>query len=701
MASGGLAYCAGLYFRIRVKTYLPSPPTPFPMSLRSECAGNSGGPISSGANPNLERLIFEEAPVGLAQVSTKGVCLCLNRHLRHLLGLEPERERPRAKKRALRFDALVHAPDAEAGRRVRSRLLRGEEPECACELWLRCEDGRRLPARVRTSLVRESGGKPLFFLLAIEPTGEPEAPETPETPDTAPPAAIRDGDLRWKQRCEILIRATRQVMYELDPRTGEMGLIGDVEQLTGYAPDAFSRGWGSWCKRVHRDDLEPLEQRHLSAVVGEPYHLEYRLLRKDGSTVCLRDDGCAISHGKPGGVRLIGALLDVSEQRNLALQLQHAQKMEAFGRLAGGVAHDFNNLLTVFSGYTELLLADFQADDERHEYLEEMQRATQRAVVLTAQLLAFGRLQHASPRMMDMGEVLLDLGRMLRRLIGEDIELVTTVSEEIGPVFADPSQIETVLINLAVNARDAMPHGGRLSIEAANSHLRPNDRRAAAGWTPGPYVQIAVSDTGVGIAPKVRDHIFEPFFTAREPGEGSGLGLSTCCGILEQCGGRIEVESIPGRGSTFRVWLPRMPGHTEEHREIVGRRLPGKLPRGKGETILFVEDDPAVQKIYTTMLRRLGYEVLAGSNGDEAMRIAGTHPEIQLVLTDLVMPIMGGNELAEELRHLIPKVKIVLTSGYACEPGGQVGPVQGTTFIPKPLSRDTLACKLRELIESA
>lgn len=616
----------------------------------------------------------------MAQISPEGVCLRLNRRLRVLLGHND------VKVQEVGIDSLVHSADAAVGRRARARLLLGELGECAYEQRFIREDGSILPARLTASLVRNEEGKPLFFLIVVEKR-----------------APVHADEVEWKECYEIILRATRQVMYELDPESDEMKLSGDVQSLTGYTLEELSGGWDCWKERIHQEDRHLLEQRRLSSAGGKPYHLEYRLLRKDGSVANIRDDGCVVTGSAPGKRRIIGVLLDVSEQRNLAHQLQHAQKMEVFGRLAGGVAHDFNNLLTVFSGYTELLLAEFSGNDPKCEYLEEMQRATERAVALTSQLLAFGRLQRSTPRLMHMGEVLLDLRKMLRRLIGEDIELVTTVADGIGLVYADPRQIETVLINLAVNARDAMPHGGRLSIETSNCHIRASDRRVAAGLAPGSYVQIAVSDTGVGIDPSLFERIFEPFFTTKGPGEGTGLGLSTCYGIIEQCGGRIEVESSPGKGSTFRVCLPRVRRQegAETGKERSGDRTRDTLPRGKGETILFVEDDPAVQRIYTTMLRRLGYKVLPGSNGDEAMRIAGEHPEISLVLTDLVMPLMSGTELAEELRHLLPNAKIVLISGYASEPGGHSSPIKGTTFLPKPLSRDTLACKLRELIESA
>lgn len=515
-------------------------------------------------------------------------------------------------------------------------------------------------------------------------------------------AEADEGELQWKDRYETILRATGQVVYERD-RAGE-GMIfsGDVKSLLGYHESELDGGWPRWLQLIHPDDRELLDTLRRSAAPGRPFHLEYRLVRKDGKIASVRDNGCTVVDERTGKLRMVGVLLDISEQRDLVLQLQHAQKMEVFGRLAGGVAHDFNNLLTVFSGYTDMLLAEFSRTDPRHEYLEEMQRAVERASALTTQLLAFGRLQRSSPKMIHLGEILRDLGKMLRRLIGEDIELVISVAEGLGFVYADPRQIETVLINLVVNARDAMPHGGRLSIEASNTNIRSGDRRIQAGWMAGAYVQLAVEDTGIGIEEKLCSKIFEPFFTTKAPGQGTGLGLSTCYGIIEQSGGRIAVESIPGKGSVFRVYLPRVRQNASDLPEGrgAGAKPDAALPRGNGETILLVEDDLAVQKIYSTMLQRLGYSVICGSNGDEALRIAGQHPEIDIVITDLVMPLMSGTDLAEELRHILPNPKIVLISGYALEPVEIAGSDRHVLFLSKPLSRDTLACTLRELLES-
>ena len=475
-----------------------------------------------------------------------------------------------------------------------------------------------------------------------------------------------------------------------------MTFSGDMATLLGYAEAELDGGWARWLELVHPEDRAVFDKIAPALAAGEPFHLNYRLVRKDGTFASVRDDGSAIVDSRTGCSRLAGILFDISQQQELSLQLQHAQKMEAFGRLAGGVAHDFNNLLTVFAGYTEMLDSEMAPADPRRDYLNEMRRAGERASSLTSQLLAFSRMQYFSPRSIDLGHVVLEMRKMMRRLIGEDIELVTDLAEDLGSVMTDPRQIETVLINLAVNARDAMPRGGRLLLETANVQIRPNDRRVLAGWKPGSYVQIAVTDTGCGMDEAVRNRIFEPFFTTKEPGHGTGLGLSTCYGIVQQSAGQITVESTPGKGTTFRIFLPRI------------RKAPGKakpepqaaIPRGAGETVLLVDDDAAVKKIHSTLLKSLGYEVLNASNGEEALRVAGNHLQIRLVITDMVMPLMNGTDLAGAIRDVLPQAKVLLTSGYASEPDLVSGGAARTRFLPKPLTRNILAHTLRELLDA-
>ncbi|MFB3120540.1 MAG: ATP-binding protein, partial [Stenotrophomonas maltophilia] len=386
------------------------------------------------------------------------------------------------------------------------------------------------------------------------------------------------------------------------------------------------------------------------------------------------------------------------EERVLAEeQLSHAQKMESVGRLAGGVAHDFNNLLTAIMGYSQLSLSEAPPESPISNHLQEIQQATERAADLTNQLLAFSRHQVIEPKVIDLNDLVFNLGKMLRRLIGEDIELVTLPAANLEPVKADPGQIEQVLVNLAVNARDSMPQGGKLIIKTANVTLDTEYVRQHSAVSPGRHVMLVVSDTGMGISKEVLDHIFEPFFTTKDVGKGTGLGLATCYAIVQQSGGHIEVCSESGQGTSFKVYLPVTKETYEAQPKIVDS---SSSPRGK-ETVLLAEDEPLVRSMAATVLRDRGYEVLEASNGEEALRTVEKHggEGIELLLTDVVMPQMGGPELAEKLHATHPNIKVLFTSGYAGDSLSELDALPtGTEFLPKPYMPETLAVKVREVL---
>ncbi len=386
------------------------------------------------------------------------------------------------------------------------------------------------------------------------------------------------------------------------------------------------------------------------------------------------------------------------EHKRLEAQLLQAQKMETVGRLAGGVAHDFNNLLTVILGYTEIATETITANEEATECLEAVTQAANRAANLTRQLLAFARQQVIEPKVINLNDLILDLEKMLRRLIGEDIELMTLPFPELGLVKADPGQIEQVLVNLAVNARDAMPEGGKLTIETANVRLDEEYARQHMEVIPGEYILLAVSDTGCGMEENVQAHIFEPFFTTKELGKGTGLGLATCYGIVKQSGGSIWVYSELEHGTTFKIHLPRVAKEADASpREIVG-----VLPHGT-ETILLVEDELLVRSIAVQALHTQKYNVLEAENGIEALRVAGEYGgEIHLLVTDVVMPQMGGRVLAEQIRTSHPTIKVLFTSGYtdnAILYHDVLDP--GIAFLQKPFTPGALARKVREILDSS
>ena len=397
---------------------------------------------------------------------------------------------------------------------------------------------------------------------------------------------------------------------------------------------------------------------------------------------------------------------DITERKHaeeervvLVDQLRQSQKMEAIGRLAGGVAHDFNNLLTVIKGYCQLSLVEMKEGNPLREAFEVINKATEKAADLIRQLLAFSRRQIMEMRVLDLNSLLQNLDKMLRRIIGEDIELVILLEKELGTVKTDPGQIEQVVMNLAVNAKDAMPKGGKLIIETANVELDEAYAHAHVAVTPGRYVMIAVSDTGTGMAPGVRDRVFEPFFTTKEKGKGTGLGLSTVYGIVKQSSGNIWVYSEPGKGTTLKIYLPRVDEPAEELKEkVVGE----EFPRGS-ETILIVEDDEAVRNLAVRILRGQGFTVLDGSYGDEALNVCGKHKgPIHLLLTDVVMPGMNGRALSERLSHLHPEMKVLYMSGYTDDAIVHHGVMEkGMNYIQKPFTVNGLTRKVREVLKQS
>jgi two-component system cell cycle sensor histidine kinase/response regulator CckA len=496
-----------------------------------------------------------------------------------------------------------------------------------------------------------------------------------------------------EQRYRALFESNPFPMLVYDPQTlAILQANGAAVERYGYTRQEFL---GMTLRELRAPaDLQALQER--ADKLGTPAEPELHTSRhrtKDGTILEVEVTGRGVEFGGRR-VRLV-TIHDVTERRLLEEQFRQAQKMDAVGRLAGGVAHDFNNVLNVILGYAELTLRTMEEGDRRRRNLTEIRKAGDHAASLTRQLLAFGRGQVLQPRVLDLNVVVGEIDRMVRRMIGEDVDLVTSLAPDLGRVKADPSQIGQVLLNLAVNARDAMPAGGKLTIETADVEL---DGRAQPGLPAGRYVMLAVTDTGCGMPQSVQEHIFEPFFTTKEKDKGTGLGLATVYGIVKQSGGGIAVYSEVDAGSTFKIYLPRV----EARAESIPAASPGAEPPGGSETILLVEDDPAVRGLTYEVLAESGYRVLQAASGPEAIALVESDAtRIDLLLTDVVMPRMNGRDLARRLQEMRPGLATLYMSGYA--PGaivhqGVLDP--GLAFIAKPLRPADLIRKVREVLDA-
>jgi PAS domain S-box-containing protein len=477
----------------------------------------------------------------------------------------------------------------------------------------------------------------------------------------------------------------------------------------GYTPQELLSGGRRYTDLVHPQDLPRFteEIRGHAASGTTRFQREYRIVGKDGQTRWV-DERTAVERDAQGQIaQYQGIVIDITDRKNAELQtkalqdqLQHAMKMEALGRLAGGVAHDFNNLLTAISGNLECVDMDLPLDSSVRHCVREASRASQSAASLVRQLLSFSRRQLVEPRVIDLRETIESLRTMLVRVIGEHISMDCVSPSDLGLVKLDPGQLEQILMNLVVNARDAMPSGGKLSIETANVEPGRHSCSKHAHQHDIAFVLLRVSDTGCGMTEEVKEHLFEPFFTTKPLGRGTGLGLATTFGIVEQAGGCIEVQSEAGRGTTLEVHLPRVSDTESTTRPAaVSPREP--IPVG-GETILLVEDDANVRNLATLFLKRLGYQVLVAPNGREALALVGARDAVavDLLLTDVVMPGMNGRELADRLRGLRPAIRVLYSSGYTDDVIVQHGNVQEQlNFISKPYSFAALGRKIRQVLD--
>ena len=546
-------------------------------------------------------------------------------------------------------------------------------------------DGREMIVHDRGYIERDESGRPVRLIGLLADVTEQRAAER----------SLRESEERFRQLAETI-----NEVFWLGNHDGTEAIYVSpaFETVWGRSRDEVMRNPRNLLAFVHEEDraavAEVLPQQPLGT-----YDVTYRIVRPDGSIAWIRDRAYPVRDAGGQVTRIAGLATDITEQKRLEEQLLQAQKLESIGRLAGGVAHDFNNLLTVIMSGVALISRRLPSTGELAEDLEAVREAARRAARLTSQLLSFARKQVIAPTRLDLSAMAREMDQLLRRVIGEDIELVTVLTSDLGPVRADRGQLEQVIMNLLVNARDAMPDGGRVTLETANLVLGPDRDRRYAAVAPGEYVVLRVSDQGPGIPPEALPHLFEPFFTTKEVGRGTGLGLATCYGIVQQAGGHILVRSDAGRGATFEVLLPRDSGEGELRAAGAAERV--EQPGGR-EIVLFVEDDPAVRQVGVRILTESGYQVIAASSGPEALRLHAAAPRaIDLLVTDVVMPRMSGLELARELRAVRPDLRVLYTSGYT--DGALVDPALAqprSAFLPKPYLLDTLLAQVRALLDA-
>ncbi len=531
-------------------------------------------------------------------------------------------------------------------------------------------------------------------------------------------AELRAAEARYRTLVERLPAVT--YIAELGAGGPWHYVSPQIETMLGFSPAEWLSDPMNWMNHIYPEDREiALAAEKLFQETHELFQAEYRMCARDGRLLWFRDEGVLLHETDGQGLLMQGVMYDITERKRLEDQLRHSQKMEAVGQLAGGVAHDFNNLLMLIQAHNENLRDRLAADDPARKHALEIENAVTRAASLTSQLLAFSRRQILRPKVLDLNAVLADLAEMLHRVIGKNIEVEIVPAPSLGQVKADPGQMEQVILNLAVNSRDAMPQGGKLTITTGNFELEEGDSRNHEGAPAGKYVMLAVHDTGDGMDAETQARMFEPFFTTKAPGKGTGLGLATVYGVVKHSDGWIWVDSEPGRGTTFKIHLPRIDeaqlqesyseasgieesGIEESWPQPVPKALPSAASAPKGtETVLVVEDQDGIRDIVRESLRRNGYKVLIAVDGNEALQMASAYPDpIHLLVTDLVMPNIGGRELAQRLTPLRPAMKVLFMSGYSEHSALEnEDAAMSTTVLQKPFSLDALARNVRRVLD--
>jgi two-component system, cell cycle sensor histidine kinase and response regulator CckA len=631
----------------------------------------------------LYRSTFDAAPVGIVHVGLDGGCLRVNQHLCDLLGYT------RDELRSIALQDLFHAEDAsEKIEALHQMVSQTVDRHVVEERRYRRKDGTFLWTRANTSVHRDSSGQAQHLISVIEDISDRRALE----------AQIRQSVVSLtasEQRYRTLVESANDAIAVLTPE----GVVREVNQrwvaIVGLPRrQLVGRNVRDFAPSGKEDETAQMFDQTIASNATRSTPLE--IATSDGSTVLMEFSSTAIDVAGERLVLMIGR--DVTEQRQLEKQLRQAQKLEVLGQLAGGVAHDFNNLLTVVLGSSEVLLLELAADDPSRIEVLEIKKAGERATGLTQQLLAFSRKQVLQPSLLDFNELLSGMEPLLRRLIATHVDLVVRLGPTAGTIKIDPTQLEQLVVNLVVNAADAMPRGGKLTIETSHLRLDESYRKRHLPVAPGDYIMLAVSDTGVGMDEATSQRIFEPFFTTKEVGKGTGLGLATVYGIVKQSGGDIWVYSEPGHGTVFKIYLPQVAAAASAAIKVSAA---SEESRGGSETILLVEDDEAVRRLARLSLERSGYSVVDSANPKEALRAANQFGgQIDLLLSDVVMPESEGLPLFQRLAEIRPSLRVLYMSGYADEAVIRHGiVVEGTPFLQKPFTPFALSAKVRAVLD--
>ena len=629
------------------------------------------------------RVIVETADEGIATIDADAIFTFVNRRLAEMLGYRVEELIGRSL-----FSIVPEAGRAAAElRNARSR----QDVSSAHETTYRRKDGSKLWALLKTSPIRDAEGAWVGTLGMITDWTRKRADEEALRMNTA---RLVESEGRFRQLADNI----REVFFLFDPHLAEVFYVSPAyEEIFGRTCEDLYANPRSWGDGMHPDDHRRVFDEIMPAGALVPFDVEYRTIRPDGSERNIRARGFPIHDAAGAIVRLAGLAEDVTERKSLEAQFLQSQKMEGIGRLAGGVAHDFNNLLTAILGFGEMTLADLPPDSQMRQDVQQIVNAGHSAASLTRQLLAFSRQQLLDPVVLDLNTQVDGMQTLLRRVIGEDLRLAVTLGDRVRCIKADPGQIEQVIMNLAVNARDAMPAGGTLRIATENVDLDAAFVAAHPGASRGPHVRLTFTDTGVGMGRDVLAHLFEPFFTTKPLGKGTGLGLATVYGIVKQSGGYIGVKSAPGQGSAFMIDFPGVTAAAH----AVEATAPPIQRAAATETVLLVEDQQELRDVVRMTLQRHGYHVLEAADGIAALSLLDGHAgRVHLLLTDVVMPVMSGPELASKVAAKDRSIRVLYTSGYTDDAIVRHGIVDaGLDLIHKPFTPRQLLSRVRDVLD--